>query len=217
MVPLALATPGPPEAGEEVVVTTGSPEGAGEDAGPVDVAIAEVDADTEAGAGGDVQAQAAGTATVRHPGTTRRSPSAGPSSPPPRRRSLVDGLLRRKKPTTATTARPATVTAAAVVRVAPTTAATAAPPPPPPTRPPAPSSSDLAWDRLAVCESGNTNDHGAPYYGYWQFSAGTWWSVGETGLPDQYSRAHQLAAAKRLHALRGWSPWPSCSRRLGLT
>ncbi len=69
---------------------------------------------------------------------------------------------------------------------------------------------------MAVCESGNTNDHGAPYYGYWQFSASTWISLGETGLPDQFSREHQLAAAKRLHAARGWSPWPDCSRRLGL-
>ena len=67
-----------------------------------------------------------------------------------------------------------------------------------------------------MCESGNTNDPGAPYYGYWQFSAETWRSMGQTGLPHEFSRAHQLVVAKRLHALRGWAPWPTCSRKLGL-
>jgi len=67
-----------------------------------------------------------------------------------------------------------------------------------------------------MCESGNTNDHGAPYYGYWQFSAGTWLAVGEIGLPDQFSRERQLAAAKRLQARSGWGQWPACSRKLGL-
>ena len=67
-----------------------------------------------------------------------------------------------------------------------------------------------------MCESGNTNDPGAPYYGFFQFSAGTWLSMGETGLPDQFSRQHQLVVAKRLQAASGWGPWPACSRKLGL-
>jgi len=69
---------------------------------------------------------------------------------------------------------------------------------------------------LAQCESSNTNDPGGPYYGYWQFSAGTWHSMGETGLPSDFSRDRQLAVARRLQAAQGWVPWPACSRKLGL-
>lgn len=72
------------------------------------------------------------------------------------------------------------------------------------------------WTRLARCESGMSNDGGAPHFGYFQFSAATWRSVGESGLPDQYPYAHQLAAAKRLQARSGWGPWPSCARKIGL-
>jgi len=77
-------------------------------------------------------------------------------------------------------------------------------------------SSDAVWDRLAQCESGNTNDHDAPYYGYWQFSEATWLGLGQVGLPDDHSREQQLVVAKRLQAMRGWSPWPGCARSLGL-
>lgn len=72
------------------------------------------------------------------------------------------------------------------------------------------------WDRLAVCESGNTNNGGAPYYGYWQFDARTWRGMGQTGLPNQFSREHQLEVAKKLQAKRGWNPWPGCANKLGL-
>ena len=104
-----------------------------------------------------------------------------------------------------------------VARVATTT-----PPPPPPTTrapspPPATTGGDAVWDRLAACESGNTNDGGAPYYGYWQFSAGTWTSMGGSGLPNDHPRAVQLVLAKRLQARSGWDQWPACSRQLGLT
>lgn len=78
-----------------------------------------------------------------------------------------------------------------------------------------PASVDV-WDRLAICESNNTNDGGAPYYGYWQFGVPAWKSVGETGKPNQYSREHQLAAAKRLQAEYGWGQWPGCARQMGL-
>lgn len=104
--------------------------------------------------------------------------------------------------TVTTTTRPTSTTAPKPTPSTPTTAAA----PPVPT----------VWDRLAQCESGNRNDPGGPYYGYWQFSAGAWASVGEKGLPNQYGRAHQLAAAKRLQAARGWGAWATCAGQLGL-
>jgi len=126
---------------------------------------------------------------------------------------------------TTTSSAPSAKPTATTARKAPaTTAAAPAPPPTATTRPPAArvaapaptSSSDAVWDRLAECESGNTNDHDAPYYGYWQFSEATWLGLGQVGLPDDHSRAQQLVVAKRLQAISGWSPWPACSRLLGL-
>lgn len=72
------------------------------------------------------------------------------------------------------------------------------------------------WDKLARCESGNTNNHGFPYYGYFQFSPATWHAVGGTGLPDQHDRAEQLKRAKMLQDRSGWGQWPNCARKLGL-
>jgi hypothetical protein len=72
------------------------------------------------------------------------------------------------------------------------------------------------WDRLARCESGNRNlSTGNGFYGYWQFDARTWRQF-HPGVASDYDRATQLAAAQRLHAARGWAPWPGCSRALGL-
>lgn len=73
------------------------------------------------------------------------------------------------------------------------------------------------WARLAQCESGMRNvNTGNGYYGYFQFSAGTWRSVGGSGLPHHHDYATQLAAAQRLQARSGWGQWPICSRKLGL-
>ncbi len=153
--------------------------------------------------------------------------------------SVPESVAPRPAARTATTGRPRLLTAraatVATVGTSPSSsqptattakrapATTAAPPPrPTTTRPPAaaspaPSSgSDAVWDRLAQCESGNTNDHDAPYYGYWQFDEATWLGLGQVGLPDDYSRAQQLVVAKRLRAISGWSPWPGCARSLGL-
>jgi len=78
------------------------------------------------------------------------------------------------------------------------------------------SASDFA--RLAACESGGNYsiNTGNGYYGAYQFDLSTWRSVGFSGRPDQASRSTQDEAARRLQAARGWSPWPSCSRTLGL-
>ncbi len=77
---------------------------------------------------------------------------------------------------------------------------------------------DAVWDRLAKCESGGnwSINTGNGYYGGLQFSAGTWRSVGGTGLPHQHSREEQIKRGKILQARAGWGQWPSCTRKLGL-
>jgi hypothetical protein len=104
-----------------------------------------------------------------------------------------------------------------------TTAAPVVPPRPPAARPsrgaagprPRAVAGDV-WTALARCESGMRNDPGAPYYGYFQFSASTWRSLGYGGLPTDYDYATQLAAAQRLVARSGWGQFPACARKLGL-
>jgi hypothetical protein len=72
--------------------------------------------------------------------------------------------------------------------------------------------------RLRQCESGGNYsiNTGNGYYGAYQFNLGTWQGLGYSGLPSSASPATQDAAAITLQAQRGWSPWPSCSRQLGL-
>jgi hypothetical protein len=71
---------------------------------------------------------------------------------------------------------------------------------------------------LRDCESGGNYgaDTGNGYYGAYQFTLGTWRSLGLGGLPDQAPPAVQDQAAQTLAARRGWGQWPSCARRLGL-
>ena len=74
------------------------------------------------------------------------------------------------------------------------------------------------WDRLAQCESGGnwSINTGNGYYGGLQFNLATWRAYGGSGRPDQNSRSEQIRVANRLHDDRGFGPWPSCSRKLGL-
>ncbi len=65
--------------------------------------------------------------------------------------------------------------------------------------------------RIRQRESGgnyatNTNNG---YYGAYQFSLGTWQSVGGSGLPSAASPAEQDMRAQMLYQRRGCSPWPS--------
>jgi len=71
---------------------------------------------------------------------------------------------------------------------------------------------------LRQCESGGNygTDTGNGYYGAYQFTAGTWRSLGFGGLPSQAPPAVQDRAARELQARRGWGQWPSCARRLGI-
>jgi uncharacterized protein YabE (DUF348 family) len=74
------------------------------------------------------------------------------------------------------------------------------------------------WAALAQCESGGnpTTNTGNGYYGLYQFSAGTWRSVGGSGLPSEASSEEQTMRAQMLQARSGWGQWPSCSSKLGL-
>jgi resuscitation-promoting factor RpfB len=97
-------------------------------------------------------------------------------------------------------------------------------PPPPPPAPPVRVTTAPAravanpWAALRQCESNGNygEDSGNGYYGAYQFTIGTWRSLGLGGLPSQASPAAQDQAAQQLQARRGWSQWPSCARRLGL-
>ncbi|WP_241249695.1 resuscitation-promoting factor [Rhodococcus sp. X156] len=77
------------------------------------------------------------------------------------------------------------------------------------------------WDRLAQCEAGGnwSINTGNGYYGGVQFDRGTWLSNGGGAyapLPHQATREQQIAVASKVAAGRGFSPWPSCSSKLGL-
>lgn len=76
---------------------------------------------------------------------------------------------------------------------------------------------DDVWARLRNCEAGGnyTRNSGNGYYGAYQFSAGTWRSLGYPGLPHQAPPEMQDEAAKKLQARGGWGQWPACSRRIG--
>lgn len=75
------------------------------------------------------------------------------------------------------------------------------------------------WAALAQCESGGNptivSSNGL-YHGLYQFSVGTWESVGGSGLPSQASPGEQTERAMILQARSGWGQWPHCSSKLGL-
>ena len=75
------------------------------------------------------------------------------------------------------------------------------------------------FERLAQCESGGrwSINSGNGYYGGLQFDLATWRGLGLGGYPHQASKATQIAAGQELHSQRGWKPWPSCARKLGLS
>ena len=72
--------------------------------------------------------------------------------------------------------------------------------------------------QLRQCESSGNYaiNTGNGYYGAYQFDLQTWRGLGYDGLPSNASAGTQDEAARRLQAQRGWQPWPSCSRQLGL-
>lgn len=70
--------------------------------------------------------------------------------------------------------------------------------------------------KIKACESGgnySARSASGKYSGAFQFDAATHRSVGGDGYAGDDSPAEQDAAAARLYARRGGSPWPVCSRR----
>ncbi|HLG68004.1 MAG TPA: transglycosylase family protein [Acidimicrobiales bacterium] len=84
--------------------------------------------------------------------------------------------------------------------------------------PAASAASGSVWAALRNCESGGNyaDDTGNGFYGAYQFSLGTWQSLGYSGLPSDAPPSVQDAAARQLQARSGWGQWPACSAKLGL-
>ena len=146
----------------------------------------------------------------REEGRRRRAPPAPSSRPGGSPPSTAWSPAARSSPARQTVAPKPTV-----VQVG-TKAKPAASAPSDPGSPAVPTGS--VWDRLAQCESGGNwaINTGNGYYGGLQFNLGTWQSYGGTGYPHQNSRETQIAVATRLHAARGFNPWPACADKLGL-
>ena len=79
---------------------------------------------------------------------------------------------------------------------------------------PAPAASGDRFARIRAAESGGNyaTNTGNGYYGAYQFSQGTWQSVGGTGNPANASPAEQDMRAQILYNQRGCSPWPNTCR-----
>ncbi len=66
--------------------------------------------------------------------------------------------------------------------------------------------------RIRQCESSvnYSRNTGNGFYGAYQFTQGTWQSVGGTGNPANASPEEQDRRAAILYAQRGNQPWPNC-------
>jgi hypothetical protein len=72
--------------------------------------------------------------------------------------------------------------------------------------------SGVNWDAVAACESGGNwgINTGNGFYGGLQFTLGTWQANGGTGMPQDASRAEQIAVANNVLASQGIGAWPVC-------
>jgi len=77
---------------------------------------------------------------------------------------------------------------------------------------------DAAFMALRQCEAGGNyaTNTGNGYYGAYQYNLGTWANYLGYTRPDLAPPEVQDAKARETQARRGWSPWPGCSRKLGL-
>jgi uncharacterized protein YabE (DUF348 family) len=86
-----------------------------------------------------------------------------------------------------------------------------------PTRYAATGAEHMNWGSLARCESGGdphaVNSSGA-YHGLYQFSPGTWQTVGGHGKPSKASAEEQTYRAELLYKRAGAGQWPVCGRHL---
>jgi resuscitation-promoting factor RpfA len=80
--------------------------------------------------------------------------------------------------------------------------------------------SDVQWERVAHCESGD-NWHintGNGYYGGLQFAARTWSALDRNHFAsraDLATRREQIIVANRVLHRQGWGAWPVCSQYRG--
>jgi uncharacterized protein YabE (DUF348 family) len=80
-----------------------------------------------------------------------------------------------------------------------------------------PSADGLNWAALANCESGGNPrevSSNGMYRGLYQFTIGTWQSVGGQGDPIDASPSEQTYRAQVLFRREGTSPWPVCGHYL---
>ncbi len=73
-----------------------------------------------------------------------------------------------------------------------------------------------ALARLRSCEGSYTSNTGNGYYGAYQFDIQTWGGYGGYPNASVAPPAVQDEKAWLTYQRRGWSPWPSCSRSMGL-
>lgn len=78
------------------------------------------------------------------------------------------------------------------------------------------SAAGLNWAALAQCESGGDPRavNPAGYYGLYQFTLGTWASVGGVGNPIDATSDEQTYRAQLLFTRSGAAPWPVCGPQL---
>jgi hypothetical protein len=81
--------------------------------------------------------------------------------------------------------------------------------------PPGHAAPGLDWDRVAQCESGGnwSINTGNGYHGGLQFTLGTWYSNGGSGMPEDNSREEQIRVAENTLATQGPGAWPVCAWR----
>ncbi|GAC1331232.1 MAG: hypothetical protein NVSMB13_19510 [Mycobacteriales bacterium] len=90
-------------------------------------------------------------------------------------------------------------------------------PAPVPAPVPPPRTGGLNWAALAQCESGGdptSVSYGGLYRGLYQFTLGTWASVGGVGDPAAATPAEQTYRAQLLYDREGRTPWPVCGKYL---
>lgn len=73
-----------------------------------------------------------------------------------------------------------------------------------------------ALARLRSCEGSYTSNTGNGYYGAYQFDRQTWGSYGGYAVASDAPPSVQDEKAWLTYQRRGWQPWPTCSRKMGL-
>jgi resuscitation-promoting factor RpfB len=73
-----------------------------------------------------------------------------------------------------------------------------------------------ALARLRSCEGSYTSNTGNGYYGAYQFDRQTWGNYGGYAVASDAPPEIQDEKAWLTYQRRGWQPWPSCSKKMGL-